>query len=276
MSKLARAIDEIESHAVTSGEIIGRLEATLGSLNLLDLYSKYFPKEFAEVRLRWSDHNSVIKACGRFVELVDLRLFPVRSPTWEFEEAGNLELQEILPYAPFPGWWETDYFGEISPLQRVILQSVGEINQDGESLRYHGGIRSRLLDEEALEAAVGQKRAPLKYLTTAIRFTVKGTGNLWCDITEEEVGYASDFPEWNEKTIEWLTEEWKKAREIYGKFKHLEAWMLEQPSQREKTIRKLIEKAMKPVAGPGEGRPLCETLAEYVDREEDNDDDVEE
>lgn len=269
MSSLARTIDDLRSHATTTREVIEGLAAALGSLNLLDLYSKYFPEEFAKVRLRWSDRNSVIKACSRFVELVDSRLFPVHEPAWDFEEAGILELQEIIPYAPFPGWWEIEEIDGISPLQKVILQAVGELNERGESARYHNDVRRLLLDADSLEASVSGKRAPLKYLMTAIKFTVKDTRNLWCDLTEEEVSYASDFPDWNEKTIDYFAEEWKKARVIYGKFRHLETWMLSKAPHREETIRRLIRKAMRPMAGPGEGRPLVETLAGYIGQEED-------
>jgi hypothetical protein len=260
-------VEALEARLRSSREVLSWLSLTLEALNLLDLYRQYFPKEFAGLHLSWSDREAIVQAYGSFNELVDRHLFPVYSPCWEMED--EISLEWILPYAPFPVWWEMDET-EISPLQRVILQATGEMGESGEITLHHSGSQRRSLDQELLQSITCKEKGPLKDLMTAVSFTLKVTNNVWCDITDEEINNASDFPEWSIPNIEWLAEEWKRALEIHGKFKDLEAWMLSKMPRREQTIHRLIDRAMTPAAAPAAGmaRPLQETPAEALDREE--------
>ena len=267
MSRAAAAVKMLEAHVTGTRELVDQLSYTLDALRILALYRKYFPTEFGRLRVDWLDQDQVLGACGEFTQLVDLNLFPCHSPVIEEYEGSRLD--EMLLYAPWPAWWE-GY--DLSLLERLILEALGEIDAHGEPLYrlYAGAEPKPCLEKGALESLCASRRTPLKHLPAAVAMVLKDTGNVWCDVTEEEVGQTCSFPEWTERNIKHFSAQWVAAKQIFGKFRELETWLKEK-QERHQAIRRLIGKAMKQPQAAGGPGSLCDTLSDVLDREVDDD-----
>lgn len=267
MSSPAAAITLIEANAWGAADVVRQLEVQLEPLVLLELFRKYFPKEFGKLQIRWGNWNQIMQACTKFMGMVDARLFPCHVPIWEeFEES---QIGEIMIYAPWPAWWE-GY--DLSPLERLILQAVGELDANGEHVSHSSSQRRRILNSDDLEILCSKRRDPLRHLALAASFVFKSTGNMWCDLTDEEACQSPTYCEWNGKSVDNLAREWIEAKTIAGKFMHLQAWLGEKPA-RVKTARQLIEKAMREPAPRPESRSLAQVMSRWT--REDGDDDFE-
>jgi hypothetical protein len=240
MSRASGAIANLEAKLITASDAAEHLRTVASLLGMLALYSKFFPVEFAKEPIRWSKRNTVTGACERFTELVSAHLFPC-AELWDFDErfGDGLHL-EIVFHAPWPAWYEMDYREDLSVLEEVILLNQGYIRAVGDSWEHVPDMRTALsLNAEKLDALCKKERGPLRYLPVAVNFVFKTTGNIWCDIAQEELDHCGDWPEWSEENIEFYAKEWKQAQAIHAGFYRLLLWMQGPPARRKRVERLL-------------------------------------
>lgn len=273
MSRAVNAIRFLESQTMTAHAAVERLRNTLEALTPLSLFQHYFPKEFAVQRIRWSTGAGVQEACSQFAELVDLRLFPCCSH-WDFDEGWFERCADIVFLAPFPAWYDDGRDPtELSRLEELILVQCGYVERRGGELEpvYREGAR---IDIERLEQLCERKRGSLRYLPLAVKFFLKGTDNMWCDVTQEELDTCSDWPTWSLDATEHLRTEWLAAREISGRVSQVEEWLGRQPGN-QRIVENLLRQAVKQpkakrqrVRVTTQGAPLIEQMDQWIESED--------
>lgn len=240
--------------------------------NILKLFAKYFPAEFEKCSVSWSKPETVTSAIDQWFLNVE-SLFPVHSPMdWDLTEEETLsDVSQIYVFAPWPAWWEE---GEVGRLARIILHETGKwIGADEDefvdSKKNQHDKAKTVFDHKKLKKLCAGKGKPLQFLPEAAMFVLKGTGNTWCDVTDEEICNTQNWPKWNKRTVDFLAKEWKAALVIHGHFMHLQAWMVERES-REGAVRQLIRQACEPIKPVQvQVRLLIETLEDLYGEEPD-------
>lgn len=255
---------------------LGRLRFLADTLGVLELYRDLFPAEFRHHRrFSWHDTAALGRVCEQFYILVDTQLFPC-TPPWDFEfdEAAREGIEpRIYTYCPWPGWWEqlgdgTAVLEEFPLADLAILVALGRVARtpDGYAEVEWSQIQGLPNDWRGrLAEASARKRGALRRTAEAVRFLLKDSGNFWVDVTEEELGYASDWPSWDRGMVQRFTEEWQAARRMAARCEELRAWVGTDPG-RAAQVENLIRSALH---GPGRARarvggtPLVEILEDY-------------
>ena len=255
MSRPADAILHLQRASRSLPDVIAQLSNFGQAAHLLGLFERYFPKDFARYPVIWSKPETVERAIEKFFHCAQF-LFPIHCPMdWGFGDEGMLDLSSMFFYAPWPAWYEDGV--EISALSTLILEETGYHIADAP----HGQeYQPKEINWDALDELCAGKRAPLKFVTESVEFVVKGTGNIFCDLTDEEVCNCTDWPEWTIENIDYFAEQWREAQVIYGHFRHLQDWVSKAPG-RMQTVRNLIRKAAKtPARRIRVGAPLANVL----------------
>lgn len=220
---VAAAIQYCQSRSTGVRDLVHSLRRVSEVLTLLALYRKYFPAEFGSELLNWWQPDTLYRACSNFIWKVDSRLFPVRD-SFDWMEAEEADLGDIYIYEPFPHWSE-DPESLNNPLLLAMLQALGYVDETGRESDvtvhpWRSGFDWNKLRRECATL----KPKVLRDLPVAVSFVEKASGNIWVDITEEELIYASDWPAWSEENIEWLRKDWQEALKIKAAFDRLQTW----------------------------------------------------
>lgn len=274
MSRAANAIRFLEIQTMTAHDAVEQLRNSLNALTPLSLFQHYFPREFAAQRFRWDTGAGVQEACSRFTELVDRRLFPCYG-SWEFDEGWVERIADIVFPAPFPAWYEDvrdqATFGR---LEELILVKFGNAERHAEELKYVYREERAQLDIETLERLCAQKREAVRYLPLAVKFFLKITDNLWCDVTQEELDSCGDWPTWSLEATEHLRKEWAAARVICGRVSQVEEWLGRKPGN-QRIVENLLRQATEQPKGKRQsvrvttqGAPLIERMDEWIESED--------
>jgi len=240
MSRAAGAIASLEARTITAHDAATRLAAVTDVVEMLFVYQKYFPEEYGREPIRWSRPETTVKACANFVELASDRLFPCYVPFWDYEQcAEEGGMNYVLLQALWPAWYELDCREEgLTVLEQVILPVTGHIKQVGNTWELVDDFRvTRRVSTDQLKAWVSGQAGPLRHLPLAYEFVFKSTGNVWCDLTQEECDNCGDWPEWTEETVAYFVKEWATAREIIAKVGELEEWIKGSPARRKEVER---------------------------------------
>lgn len=272
MSTAAKTIQFLKGQVLTARDAVERLSDMTGTLSPLAMFKHYFPEEFAAQEINWKTCEGVAQACCKLSELVDARLFPCCS-FWAFDEMEVGGWDDIIFHAPFPAWYDDNGRepADFGQLEQSILLQCGYLERRGEELEFAQDLNMKRaeIEIELLEQLCEKKRGPVRWLPLAVRFFLKSTGNQWCDITEEETGYCTDWPTWNLEAMEFLRKEWIEALKISGRVSDLEAWMTQSPANRAK-VEDLLRRAVnKPKAKrqrvrvTTQGTPLVEQMNEW-------------
>lgn len=267
MSTAAKAIQFLEGQTLTARDAVERLTGIVETLSPLGLFQCYFPKEFAAQGIDWKSGAGVMKACCTFSKLVDQRLFPCCS-FWAFDEGSEHCCDDIVFEAPFPAWYDDGRDPtELGRLEELILLHCGYLERRGEEIRHVEHFERANIDSDRLEQVCARKRGPVRWLALAVKFFLKGTGNFWCDLTQEECDCAPEWPTWSPENIEWLRRNWSDARVISGRVALVEEWLGQAPGNR-LIVEGLLRQAIKPpkrqrVRVTTQGAPLIDVMEDF-------------
>lgn len=267
MSKAADAIRFLECQTQTADDALRELNVLSETLTSLGLFQHYFPVEFAKQRIVWGQQATLVQAACDFTELVSRHLFPCF--VYCDMDEGQGDLTEIVFEAPFPAWFDDSVRDptELGVLEEIILVAAGYIERRGVEIEW--SKRQVSFDTEYLDRVCGRWRSPLRWLPLAVKFFLKDTGNMWCDVSQEELNHCSDWPTWSLETVEWLKKDWAKALEISRQVGDLEHWIGEKPENRQQ-VEHILRRATKQrqrVQAQSDGRPLFEAMDEWIDDE---------
>lgn len=269
MSKAADAIRFLESQSLTANDALEALNVLNETLTPISLFQHYFPVEFAKQQIVWGRQATLVRTVCNFTELVNRHLFPCFA-YWDMDE-GEGSLTDIVFEAPFPAWHDDGGRDptELGRLEEMILVAAGLVERRGVEIETIWNKKEVSIDTEYLDGACGMKRSPLRRLPLAVKFFLKNTGNMWCDITQEELNYCSDWPTWSFETVEHLKTDWSKALEISSQVSDLELWIYEKPENRQQveTLLRRATKQRQQVRVLSDGRPLVQTMDEWIDDE---------
>jgi hypothetical protein len=73
------------------------------------------------------------------------------------------------------------------------------------------------LEPQQLVEALDQERflqSELAVLPDLVRMLDYSTGNVWLDVGEMSLAEGGGYPEWSRENVDWLAEEWRKARPV--------------------------------------------------------------
>ncbi len=269
MSTAANAIKFLEEQVLTAQDAVERLSGIVETLSPLGLFQHYFPKEFAAQKINWKTGAGVMRACCTFSELVDQRLFPCCS-FWAFDEGHEDHHDDIIFEAPFPAWHDDGRDPtEMGRLEQIILLQLGYLDRRGEELELVWNRDGSGINIERLEHLCERKRGPVRWLPLAVRFFLKSTENMWCDLTQDELDNCRDWPIWNLEAMEYLRKGWVEARKISRRVGEVEAWIGQSQTHQAK-VEDLLRQAMnKPKAKrqrvrvTTQGTPLVEQMNEW-------------
>lgn len=275
MSTAAKTIQFLKGQSVTAQDAVERLTGIVETFSPLGLFQHYFPKEFAAQGIDWKTGAGVMQACCTFSELVDQRLFPCCS-FWAFGEGNEDYCDDIIFEAPFPAWYDDNRDPtELGRLEEVVLLQCGYLERRGEELAHAQKFEHVSIDPDLLEQLCERKRGPVRWLSLAVKFFLKGTGNFWCDLTQEECDCAPDWPSWSKENIEWLRKDWVEARKISSRVSEVEDWIGESPANRAK-VEDLLRQAIKRPTGEPQrlrvstqGTPLIQQMDDWDLEDED-------
>lgn len=200
---------------LSAQEAVQRLSSLADTGQILWLYRKYFPREYAHstasVHLPVSDDGP----CGyserekEFLTLVDQHLFPM--PDLFFED----ERFDMLPVYPQGVDWDDDLEYLRLSLRTAMVLIAGEDASFWDEwlpakLRPVEGSRSWRKFAKVCRRAGGLKAL----MPRLIDLVSHNTNNLWLDITWENG--LQDFG-WNEKDVQLLQKEWRAAQRFLQK-----------------------------------------------------------
>lgn len=218
---------------LSAQEALQRLSSLAETGQILWLYRKYFPREYARSTASVQVPLSSDGGCGyserekEFLALVDRDLFPM--PDLFFED----ERFDMLPIYPQGVDWDED----LESL-RLSLRAAMELIQGEDSPLWEQWLPAKLRPLEGPRrwrkfARLCRRAGGLKArLPLLIDLVSHNTGNLWLDITWESG--LQDFG-WNEKDLKLLRQEWRAAQRFLQKIdplldrmdKHPRYWLTE-------------------------------------------------
>ena len=209
---------------------------------LAELYEMVFPDHpewlSGEV-VDWKDETEVAVAVERFLARVNT-LFPVHDDIWDVDlEVVEWRLWEI-PVIPmgydewYDGWDDlkepAPYLlhmrysrrDEDSPYSRDEFADLYPDQQVPRHLESHRLVRK--LREMALPE-------PLDGLPDLIEMLDHSTDNSFLDVGELSLAEGGGYPPWNQEDVEWLAEEWQKAKPILEGIHRLLDWQNSTPEE---------------------------------------------
>jgi hypothetical protein len=216
---LVRGIDFIEYRSVPANaeRACRTIEKFLGESRKFSLFQKYFPAEWNASRtsfVRKGFFENYSERCEEFFRLVDENLFPIltgwnEDPEAEFDPFGIFSLNIDLCCADI----EYEY------VRSSYLAGLLIFTQDEEIWKYfenhHSVRRSDLLaisvncHENLWNIRKTPENTPYLNLFEVIDHS---TGNPWLDL-RNCCHYEQGF-EWNEETVDFLSNSYKQAEEI--------------------------------------------------------------
>lgn len=209
---------------------------------LAELYEMVFPAHpewlSAEV-VDWEDETEVAAAVERFLGRVSI-LFPVHDDIWDVDlEIVEWRLYEI-PVIPM-GYdlWYDDWLDLKEPAPYLLHMRYSRHDDDHPYRRdefedlYPDHLTPRYLEPHRLVKTLRQVELPepLDALPDLIEMLDHSTGNSWLDVGELSLAEGGGYPLWNQEDVEWLAEEWQKAKPILDRIHRLLDWQNSTPEE---------------------------------------------
>jgi hypothetical protein len=209
---------------------------------LAALYEMVFPDhpEWLDGEVvNWVDEEEAGAATERFLGRVS-RLFPVQDEFWEADlDTIEWRLDEI-PVMPmgYDTWHEDwEHFKEPAPYLLHLCYSRGE-----EGSPYLRNAFADLYPEQLLPHDLRPHRLvetlrqmllpePLDALPDLIEMLGHHSGNFWLDVGEIALAESDGYPLWDREEVEWLTQEWQKAKPALERVNRLLDWQQDSPEE---------------------------------------------
>lgn len=217
---------------------------------LAELYEMVFPDHpewLSGGVVDWEDETEVAAAVERFLGRVSA-LFPVHDDIWDVDlEVVEWRLYEI-PVIPmgFDEWYD-DWEDLKEPVPYLLHMRYSRHDEDRSYRRnefedlYPHHLTPRYLEPHRLvetlrQACVERSRSmalpePLDALPDLIEMLDHNTGNSFLDVGELSLAEGGGYPPWNREDVEWLAEEWQKAKPILERIHRLLDWQNSTPEE---------------------------------------------
>jgi hypothetical protein len=207
---------------------------------LAELYEIVFPDHLEwldEETVDWENEEAVAAAVERFLGHVG-NLFPVYDDIWDVDlDVIEWRLYEIpVMLMGFDEWYDGwDDLKEPAPYLLDIRYS--RYDEDGSYRRnefadlYPDYQVPRALEPHRLvnTLRIMTLPEPLNALPDLILMLDHSTGNSWLDVGECALAEGGGYPLWNREDVEWLGQEWQKARPILDGVMDLLNWKNDSP-----------------------------------------------
>jgi hypothetical protein len=244
---------------------IYHLRLITSGTQIVDLYKKFFPKEFARERVDYSSPERLIEFYDRFVNLVGERLFPVfdYSSSFSIYEDPTYVLQQIPICALGAYVWvnQMDGLSDLRLAQKLVVNATESY--------YFEEIEFRIPQEhefrwDRLAAACEKERGLFASCgEIAMRALLGESGNVWIDVSEKEIHAGGEDPYWSEEEVKWLADEFTEARSIKRRAEKFFVWVGNDPKRIER-LKRVLRQAWKPKqerlrVRTHSGRPLVAT-----------------
>lgn len=237
-------------HTLRSKE--GQRQASLPSLiRLAELVTLFSENDtFLHESIKIDVIYDVDDLISRFLKQVNDHYFPINTQFLsDGEEFYHPALQGVIPVRPrgFSNWHYDDPITLI-----MILASMEEDPHpaldalacdypqfDELPWNFKLSLIPLILDEMELEE-------PLGYLTDLINMATRRTGTFFLDHSLEEYDFYSERGasiNWSSFNIEWLKNDWKRAKPIHQRVWKLIDWTMANQEKRTKVLMELIQKA---------------------------------
>lgn len=242
---LQMATDEM--HGITYANL-PPLSFLLLADRLAELYEMVFPdhpKWLDEEAVDWEGEEAVAAAVERFLGRVG-NLFPIHDEIWDVDlEVVEWRLYEIpVMLMGFDEWYDGwDDLKEPAPY--LLHMRYSRHDEDRPDRRneftdlYPDHQVPRCLEPHRLANTLRQMCTerrqnmalpePLNALPDLILMLDHSTGNSWLDVGECALAEGGDYPLWNREDVEWLAQEWQKARPVLDGVVELLNWKNDSP-----------------------------------------------
>ena len=209
---------------------------------LAELYEMVFPDRpewlSGEV-VDWEDETEVAAAVERFLGRVSA-LFPVHDDIWDVDlEVVEWRLYEIPVIAMGYDIWNDEWEDLKEPAPYLLHMRYSRHDEDSPYLHnefedlYPDHLMPRYLEPHRLVETLRQMvlPEPLDALPDLIEMLDHSTGNSWLDVGELSLAEGGGYPPWNREDVEWLAEEWQKAKPILEHIHRLLDWQNSTPEE---------------------------------------------
>ena len=203
---------------------------------LLALYQHYFPDEWASSQVDWLTCTNGCLYSDReieFLTLVNDRLFPLG-------EVDNLDrderLSEILLYPQNTDWYDAE-LEQLTDTEQFLISVLGcgylltnwleEFEFEPEKL-----VSAEQIDFEKLKLLCGEHTSPLSLLYDVLSLIDHSTGCIWLDIVWENYECFS----WDQKSIDYLTQDWIIAQPYLTKMAEFDQWLQADINNRKEVV----------------------------------------
>jgi hypothetical protein len=177
------------------------------------------------------------------LRLVNSNLFPINNYILDFHGELMMNLSYLVSYIPIVSlnydWWNENPDG-LPPLLKEILETSGIMTND-EGLGPYFGV-SRVNIPKLTKICAGQQ-APLGFLPNMLEVILHSTGNMWVDITVEQVEETQI--EWTIPAVQKLSAEFKRAQPILRQYSMLDRWAAEDEKRIQQVVA-LLKQALEP------------------------------
>jgi hypothetical protein len=188
------------------------------SSRLLQLYRHYFPREFAQSRASTvvpihHDEPGYSPRELEFFQQIDQHLFPLPDMFFDMERLG------VIPLYPQGVDWE-DQRDDL----RLSLRAAMALVSDDDAMLWEAWLPKQLRplsgerDWERLAKLCRPSKGLAARLPLLLELAALDTGNIWLDTSWECCW--EEYP-WEEKAIDYLKQEWRKAQQIFAQLNPL-------------------------------------------------------
>lgn len=209
---------------------------------LAELYEMVFPDHpewLNEEVVDWKDDEEVAAAVERFLGRVST-LFPVHDDIWDVDlEVVEWRLYEI-PVIPM-GYdiWHDEWEDLKEPAPYLLHMRYSRRDEDSPYLRdefadlYPDHQTPRYLEPHRLVETLRRLKLPepLDALPGLIEMLDHNIGNSFLDVGELSLAEGGGYPPWNREDVEWLAEEWQKAKPTLERIHRLLDWQNSTPEE---------------------------------------------
>jgi hypothetical protein len=274
-NRIEAAVAMLTACRISCRNAIHGLRSMSGTIEVIELYRKWFPSEMPALLLKNVGRNSLERIRCRFLELVDRELFPIA--VWGMVDDGQLEygLPQLFIQPMQEDWWYENDHGSLPLLWIVFIALGNEMDVSGELTRrgiardlvrplFQNGPHSYGRGGEYNWGRLGElsdaQRGPLRGTILALQMFYHSVGNVWLDMSTEDCELDAD---WKDADLDWLSTAYREACQIDKDVSELNKW-IETDHSRIKLLRDLLAKSFerKVRVRVGAGRPLVETLEE--------------
>ena len=237
-----------------------------GGGHIVDLYRKFFPKEFARDGIDYTSAHSLLASYDSFSSLVEKNLFPV----WDFGAHAGLyddpvyclETMALCLYGNYHWFDRMQDLPDLPLVEKLIVNAWGEADPFKDEVGFFLPS-DHWFDWERLAEVCDKERGPIKLLNVAAQLVTGQTGNFWLDICEEEY-WQCEAPDWNETNIRYLASEYAEAKAMKADAERFFSWV-GHSYQRIERVKALLRKGWRKKherirVKTHSGKPLVETL----------------